>query len=91
MTTLINKQTDSLHARIPEGILEELDAIAKNLGRSRNWVFNEALKQYLEIQKWQVSLIEDRLAESQSKNAPFIDNEKVMKRQEKRLKAKLSL
>lgn len=91
MTTIQNKQTDSLHARISQGILEELDGIASSMGRSRNWVFNEALKQYLEIQKWQVALIEERLMEVQSKNATFIPHEKVIKRQEKRLKAKLGL
>lgn len=91
MTTILGKQTDSLHARIPQEVLEELDIVASSMGRSRNWVFNEALQQYLETQKWQIELIEDRLAESQRKHATFISHHKVLKRQEKRLKAKLSV
>ena len=55
MTTIINKQNESLHARIPQEILQELDNIAASLGRSRNWVFNEAIKQYVEVQNGKMS------------------------------------
>ena len=91
MTTVINDQTKSLHARIPQEILEGLDRIASSIGRSRNWVFNEALKQYLEVQQWQTELIKERLTESESSKAKFIPHNEIMKRQEKRLKAKLAL
>ncbi|HUD44821.1 MAG TPA: ribbon-helix-helix protein, CopG family [Patescibacteria group bacterium] len=94
MTTLINKslpQTESLHARIPQGILEELDNIANSVGRSRNWVFNEALKQYLDVQQWQLALIKERLSQVEEPTAKFILHDKVMDRQEKRLKKKLDI
>lgn len=94
MTTLINKQTlqtESLHARIPQGRLEDIDRIATSIGRSRNWVLNEALSQFLEVQQWQVDLIKERLNEAKSSTAKLTSHTDVMKRQEKRLKEKLGI
>ena len=94
MTTLINKQslqTESLHARVPQERLEDIDRIATAIGRSRNWVFNEALAHYLDVQKWQLDLIKQRLGEAESVNTKFISNTDVMKRHEERLKEKLGI
>jgi len=32
--------------------LSSLDEIAKDMGRSRNWVLNKAIKDFIEYQKW---------------------------------------
>ena len=32
--------------------LSSLDEIAKNMGRSRNWVLNKAIKDFIEYQQW---------------------------------------
>lgn len=87
----LSSSTESLHARIPQETMTELDRIAGSIGRSRNWVFNEALRQYLEIQHWQIELIKERLSQSKDADAKFISHEAVMKRQEKRLKKKLGV
>lgn len=91
MTTIIQKQSESLHARIPQDILAEVDQIAANIGRSRNWVLNEALKDYINLQKWQIQIIKQRLKESESSKAKFILHDKVMEKYEKHLKAKLKI
>jgi len=91
MTTALNKSSESLHARIPQDLLKELDRIANSMGRSRNWVFNEAIKQYLDVQQWQSELIEQRLIESENSKAQFVGHYEVMERHEKRLKAKLNI
>ncbi len=94
MTTITHKQaepTESLHARVPQGILQDLNRIAQSHGRSRNWIFNEALRQYLEVQQWQIDLIKQRLTESTKKNAKFISHKHVITRQEKHLKKKLAI
>ena len=85
------KPSESLHARIPQDILQDIDQIASNLGRSRNWVFNEALKQYLEVQQWQIEVIEQRLSASEDSKAKFIEHNQLMDIHEKRLKAKLNI
>ena len=51
----------------------------------------EALKQYLDAQKWQTELVKERLIESESPSANFIPHNEIMQRQEKRLKAKLGI
>ena len=91
MTIVVNKPSESLHARIPQDVLKDIDQIASNIGRSRNWVFNEALKQFLEVQQWQTAVIEERLTESESSKATFINHNEIMEKHEKRLKAKINI
>lgn len=94
MTTIANKQTsqtESLHARISQKSLEDIDRIAQAIGRSRNWVFNEAIKQYLDVQQWQINLIQERVDEAEHKDNSFVPHDEVMKRHEKRLKKKLGI
>jgi predicted transcriptional regulator len=92
MTTTANKQSlqsESLHARIPSEILDDIDRLANAFGRSRNWVFNEALKQYLDMQKWQIALIKERFREAKKSKAEFTPHNDVVKKQRKRLREKL--
>lgn len=90
-TNVTTSQTDSLHLRIPQDMGEELDRIAASMDRSRNWVATQAIKEYLEVQRWQVKVIRERLKEAQSGKAKFISHEEVMNRQEALLKKKLGL
>jgi predicted transcriptional regulator len=83
--------TESLHIRIPQEVRDELDRVAASMDRSRNWVVTEAIEQYLTVQRWQLDLIRERLAEAESDTATFIPHEEVMERHEKRLKEKLGV
>ncbi len=83
--------TESLHVPISQEIREELDRIAASMDRSRNWVVTEAIEQYLQVQRWQLALIRDRLAEADSETATFLPHEEVMERHEQRLKEKLGV
>ncbi|THB69229.1 MAG: ribbon-helix-helix protein, CopG family [Desulfovibrio sp.] len=38
--------------RADKEILQSLDEIAREMGRSRNWVLNQAVKDYIERQAW---------------------------------------
>ena len=40
----------------------KIAAIASSMDRSRNWVIQEALKQYVEAQIWQIEGIKDAIA-----------------------------
>jgi predicted transcriptional regulator len=94
MTTDLQKRTaqsESLHVRVRPEVLENIDQIAGVIGRSRNWVLNEALENYLDLQKWQLDLIKERRAEAEQQNAEFIDHTEVMERQKKRLRKKLGV
>ena len=44
--------------RISEDKQKQLDRLAKSMDRSRNWVVNQAIEQYLDLQAWQVEAIQ---------------------------------
>jgi predicted transcriptional regulator len=39
--------------------LEKLDALAKSTARSRNWLVNRALEDYVQTQAWQMAKIQE--------------------------------
>lgn len=90
-TNVTTSQTDSLHLRIPQDMVEELDRIAASIDRSRNWVATQAIKEYLEVQRWQVEVIRERLVAAEQGKGRVVPHEIVMKRQRKRLIKKLGL
>ena len=87
----IMAQTESLHIRVPQEIRQELDQLAAITDKSRNKLVAEALEQYLDVQRWQIETVRQRLAEAESGDVEFIPHEVVMKRGEERLRAKLGL
>lgn len=44
--------TTPISIRLDEVTKAELDEIAQSLDRDRTWVINEAIKSYLEVQRW---------------------------------------
>jgi predicted transcriptional regulator len=44
--------------RIAKDKQKQLDQLAKSMDRSRNWVVNQAIEQYLDLQAWQVEAIQ---------------------------------
>lgn len=42
-------------------IAKQITALAEAMERSRNWVIEDALKQYLEAQAWQIEGIRDAM------------------------------
>jgi predicted transcriptional regulator len=52
----------SLTIRTEPELVEKLSALAKSMDRSRNWVIEDALKQYLEQQARYVEGIEQAIA-----------------------------
>ena len=43
-------------------IAKQITALAEAMDRSRNWVIEDALKQYIETQAWQIQGIKDAMA-----------------------------
>jgi predicted transcriptional regulator len=52
----------SITIRTEPEVVEKLSALAKSMDRSRNWVIEDALKQYLEQQARYVEGIEQAMA-----------------------------
>ena len=52
----------SITIRTESDVVEKLSALAKSMDRSRNWVIEDALKQYIEQQARYVEGIEQAMA-----------------------------
>jgi predicted transcriptional regulator len=62
---------------VPPEVQEKLDTIAQGLDRSRNWIVNQAIDQYLELYEWQREKIQARLDRANSKQATFHSSKDV--------------
>jgi predicted transcriptional regulator len=62
---------------VPPEVQEKLDAIAQGLDRSRNWIVNQAIDQYLELYEWQREKIQARLNRANSNQATFHSSQDV--------------
>lgn len=62
---------------VPPETQEKLDALAGSLDRSRNWVVNQAIEQYLELHEWQRAKIQARLERADSGHATFHSSREV--------------
>jgi len=49
--------------RVPPYLVHELDKIGKAVHRSRAWLGEEALRQYVEVRRWQLGEIKAGLAD----------------------------
>jgi predicted transcriptional regulator len=47
-----------LTTRLPASIKSELDDLAKSTGRNRNSLVQEALRRFLEVERWQIADIQ---------------------------------
>ncbi len=52
--------TETLAVRIDDEMRGRIDALAEGLGQSRSTLINEALRQYVDHQEWQVEVIRSR-------------------------------
>ncbi|MBA4042928.1 MULTISPECIES: CopG family ribbon-helix-helix protein [Sphingomonadales] len=58
--------TSPITIRTAKDVVTEIDALASALDRSRNYVINQALQQYLEANAWQVERIRAGLADAEA-------------------------
>ena len=56
-----NSPTEPITVRAAKDIVSEIDALAATMDRSRNYVVNQALRQYLDANAWQIGRIKEGL------------------------------
>ena len=61
----MSQETGNVTVRMPMKTQKKLDQIAAGIDRSRNWVINEAVEQYLDVYDWQEKRIRDRLKKAE--------------------------
>jgi len=49
--------------RIDDNVLNRVDGLAAELNRSRSWVINQAIQQFLNYEEWFVQEVKDGLKE----------------------------
>ena len=54
----------TISIRAEEALIADLDQVADALDRNRNWVINEAIANYVELQRWQVQQIQKGIADT---------------------------
>lgn len=68
----------SLTVRVKAETRTRLENLARVTRRSKSYVIEEALEQYLEVNEWQIMGIKEALAEADSSAADFVDHEEVL-------------
>ena len=68
----------TLSIRVPEKIRKQLEDLANATGRTKSFHAAEAIEQYLVVQDWQVKGIEQAVKKANSKEAQFVEHEKVV-------------
>jgi predicted transcriptional regulator len=68
--------TEAFTIRTDSGIVQQLDYLAGSLDRSRNYLVNQALKEYLDAHAWQLEKIIQGIAAVD--RGELIDHDDVM-------------
>jgi predicted transcriptional regulator len=72
--------TEAFTVRAESDIVHQLDHLADSLDRSRNYLVNQALKEYLEQHAWQIEKITQGIAAAD--RGELVDHDEVIKEME---------
>jgi predicted transcriptional regulator len=76
--------------RLEDALSSKLDALAASTDRSKAWLIEQAIKNYVDEQSGQIEAVEDALKTYRSGKAELVSHEQVMEQLEGRIKAKVS-
>jgi predicted transcriptional regulator len=78
--------TEAFTVRAESNLVNQLDHLADTLDRSRNYLVNQALKEYLEQHAWQIEKISQGIAAAD--RGELVNHEIVMKEMEELIEQK---
>jgi RHH-type transcriptional regulator, rel operon repressor / antitoxin RelB len=78
-------KTSNITVRVKPVTKQRLEALANAVNRSKSYVIEEALEQYLDVNEWQIQGIVQALAEADSPEAVFVDHDEVLARWEAKI------
>ena len=67
--------TTTMTTRLPRSLKDELESLAKSTGRNRNTLVQEAIRRFIDAERWQIHLIEERIREADAGN--FATDEEI--------------
>lgn len=79
----------SLTVRVKPDTRTRLDNLARITRRSKSYVIEEALEQYLDVNEWQIKGIQDALLEADSPGAVFEDHDELLAKWEAKVARKM--
>jgi predicted transcriptional regulator len=79
--------TEAFTVRAESNLVNQLDHLADTLDRSRNYLVNQALKEYLEHHAWQIEKIGQGIAAAD--RGELVDHDVVMKEMEELIESKV--
>jgi predicted transcriptional regulator len=79
--------TEAFTVRAESNLVNQLDHLADTLDRSRNYLVNQALKEYLEQHAWQIEKIGQGIAAAD--RGELVDHDVVMKEMEELIESKV--
>ncbi len=68
----------AISARIPEELSREVDRVAEAIQRSRSWVVEEAIREYVKEQEWQTRATQEAMKDYRSGTAILVPHDEVM-------------
>ena len=78
--------TEAFTVRAESNLVNQLDRLADTLDRSRNYLVNQALKEYLEQHAWQIEKIGQGIMAADRNE--LVDHDVVMKEMEELIERK---
>jgi RHH-type rel operon transcriptional repressor/antitoxin RelB len=75
----------SVTVRVKPSTKTRLEALANATKRSKSYVIEEALEQYLDVNEWQIEGIAKAIAEADRPDADFVDHDEVLAKWEKKI------
>jgi predicted transcriptional regulator len=79
--------TEAFTVRAESNLVNQLDHLADTLDRSRNYLVNQALKEYLEQHAWQIEKIGQGITAAD--RGELVDHDIVMKEMEDLIESKI--
>lgn len=80
----------SLTVRVKPETRNRLDNLARITRRSKSFVIEDALEQYLDMNEWQIKGIQEALIEADSLGAVFEDHDDVLAKWEAKIARKMA-
>ncbi|OIP44119.1 MAG: CopG family transcriptional regulator [Desulfobacterales bacterium CG2_30_60_27] len=77
-------KVESVTVRVKPTTKTRLEALAHATKRSKSYVIEEALEQYLDLNEWQIDGIVQALAEADRPGTVFVDQDEVLAKWEAR-------
>lgn len=80
----------SLTVRVKPETRNRLDNLARITRRSKSFVIEDALEQYLDVNEWQIKGIQEALIEADSPGAVLEDHDDVLAKWEAKIARKMA-